>query len=120
MTMVTSTRNKAREAIGRLEQWIDSTSDIPQHKGRANKAQICRLLGISRSTADANPRIRELLQNVEVQLAQTMRRHAGPVAPSGYLPKDMHEAAPSLTESVAACRQSAAVEHLLKTGRVVR
>lgn len=108
-------------AIDRLERWLASNPDIPRFRHRANKAAICRHVGIARSTADANPKIRALIAGLDrkVLAAQLAAPMAAPVPKSTVL-EESTLPCPARGRPTDSNCHSPALEHLLKTGRVVR
>jgi hypothetical protein len=118
MTKAKRTQDMGHEAVDRLKNWIASTPEIPLYKGRPNKAEICRLIGISRSTADTNQRIRGLLKELERCPVLNAKGIAFPER--DFVQVGFQSTPQSTTLRNHELRKSLAFEHLLNTGRVVR
>jgi len=52
-------------AIERLQRLLSSGLDISTFRGKANRAAVCKQIGIARSTANANPEISRLFEMVD-------------------------------------------------------
>ncbi|MFM0089274.1 hypothetical protein PQR46_20430 [Paraburkholderia sediminicola] len=106
-----------REAIAQLETLLTDNLDVPHVRGRINKAEICRRLGIARSTANANPRIRALLALIEKRPRESEAIH-------DYATLEQTAALESGTlaadEERKREREALAMAHLLATGRLIR
>ncbi len=108
-------------AIERLERWISTHSEIPGFRHRANKAAICREIGIARSTANANPRIRALFVTLDENILESQHTalpHT--VGRKNTVLEDTNPPALERRRQTEAECQSLAIEHLLQTGRIVR
>jgi len=108
-------KNRSR-GIDRLEKWIASNPEIPRFRQRANKTAISREVGIARSTADANPKIREVLDALAVPHIPPMV----PAASAGATPGDALSPSHEWWRQTEANSNPLVLHHLLKTGRVVR
>lgn len=117
--MSMSTEKGDRTAVNLMRSWIASNPAIPLFRRHANKAEICRQVGIARSTADANPDVRELFAELDIKVAnQAVSKPA--VAPQHTAGEVADQPLICRNRLLAVSRDSLALEHLLHTGRVVR
>lgn len=107
------------DAAARLKEWLAKGPQIPRFRRQANKAEICRQVGISRSTAGANPEVRAILADLDRRLLATYHE-----VDSAH---DSLADATDVTGDAAAAGKDEplqgallAVKHLLVTGRVIR
>ncbi|QPK62572.1 hypothetical protein IVG45_17210 [Methylomonas sp. LL1] len=63
--MAISNQNKAKQAVTRLKEWIDSKPEIPIRNGRLNKSAICQLIKIPKSTLGTNKELKAVLDALE-------------------------------------------------------
>lgn len=119
--MTSSKDRKDLGTIDRLEIWLASNPKIPLFRRRANIAAICRSAGIARSTADSNPTIRTLIARLDrVALAAKRSAPIPEPAPTFTVLENPHLPCTARSLPMDSNGQSLALEHLLKTGRVVR
>jgi hypothetical protein len=68
MTKKKSSQEIASENVKKLENWLKARPHIPTYHGNVNKAEICRVLGITKSTIGTNPKLRELFSDIELMV----------------------------------------------------
>lgn len=111
--------SNGRNALERLERWLASNPEIPQLRNRPNKAAICRIVGIARSTADANTHVRARIAGLNLEKAAAQEVAIAVI--SLQEPQAQKKLSSVCTEiSQLADSYSLALEHLRNTGRVVR
>lgn len=107
--------------IERLEKWLALKPVIPRFHHRANKTAICRLVKIARSTADANPKIRALIAELD-QSALSSKPSvpiAAPMPTSNALENSALPCGERNQPADSNC-YTPAFKYLLRTGRIVR
>lgn len=119
--MTLPNRKNGTDTIDRLERWLASNPEIPHFRQRANKAAICRQIGIARSTADANPEVRALLATLNVETPMAKRTTLALVPePKNTLVQNPTALSWEFGRRTDIVPHSLKFEHLLKTGRVIR
>jgi hypothetical protein len=110
--MATSSHAKADASVMRLQAWLCSGNTIPRRHGRVNKTALCKVVGITRSTLDSNPKLRALVASLD-ELNSTRPRSA-PTSETSALECEIN----ALREENAVLkRKLRAVTLLLTTGR---
>lgn len=102
--------------------WLAESPEIPLFRGRANRAEICRRVGIARSTANDNPEVRAILAELERGLIPKHQetRISKSKSRRSTTAEDVRSSASNLPSTQREHLDTLAVEHLLKTGRIVR
>lgn len=108
-----------RGTVDLLRNWLALNSAIPLFRRRANRAEVCRQAGIARSTADANPDIRQLFAEMDIKVASQAASKLA-IAPQNTLGEVAGLRLICRNRPLPVSRDSLALEHLLQTGRVVR
>ncbi|SDG74206.1 hypothetical protein SAMN05216466_1056 [Paraburkholderia phenazinium] len=71
--MTTSNQEIARQAATRLSAWIDKQEPVPLWRGKPNRARICKIVGITRSTVGSNGEIKRLFLELEQRFRITAK-----------------------------------------------
>lgn len=111
--MTTSNQEIARQAAIRLSVWIDRQEPVPLWRGKPNRARICEIVGITRSTVGSNGEIKRLFFELEQRFqttAKTTKRGKNHV-------DTLHRRIAELEDNVAELRVLlASYEYLFATG----
>ncbi|MGB6292554.1 MAG: hypothetical protein WBF78_06520 [Vibrio anguillarum] len=76
MTKKKSSQEVARDNVEKLQNWLDGNPTIPIYHGGANKTEICRILGITKSTIGTNLSLRNIFTEIE-QIAEVQQKKLG-------------------------------------------
>ncbi|ASV96711.1 hypothetical protein [Paraburkholderia aromaticivorans] len=120
---------RAVENAGRLAEWCAQTAleHVPLNQfGESSKESICKMLGISRSTARSNPTMKAIFGQLDAEIAKMHARNVGKRAPegnskSGLTSQEINEALAELqTDNSLLRRKLNALMYLEDTGLDVR
>lgn len=102
-------------------RWLASNGQVPRFRNRVNKAEVCRQIGIARSTADKNPMLRALftaLESGKLEKLNITRTNPSSITQLSHIKSSArvssHRVHPDHVPDPAT------VEHLIKTGRLIR
>lgn len=120
--MIKSSRDIGQEAVEKLKSWLATSPVIPIHKNQVNKAEICRRLGITRSTIGSNSQLRMLFNSlaVERQAGPTVKNRSNEINMLQSIIQDLDaELVSAKNEIVELRRQILFEEHLIVWGQVI-
>lgn len=120
--MTKSSKNVAQEAVEKLSAWLATSPVIPIHNNQVNKAEICRRLGITRSTVGSNPQLRSLFASISAAGVERKVTTSKSIAVSemGLVIHDLHTELVSARNTITELRRQILMEeYLLVKGQML-
>lgn len=110
----------------KLKAWVKSNPLIPMYQGRVNKSEICRTLGITKSTIGSNNSLKKVFDDIEKTISE--KPHDSKNILNSNTVKKMEREISRLENRVAvltaeneSLRKATITEqHFLSDGRLVR
>ncbi len=103
--------------VERLEGWLTEGHRVPRIRGRVNRAALCRLVGLSRSSANSNVDLRALIDSLDGG-DDSLSYPSNTRCPTQAVIE--HELARLREENAQLKRQLKSVSWLLSSGRIIR
>lgn len=121
-----SNQKIAQQHTDKLKKWAKSNPSIPMYQGRINKSEICRSLGISKSTIGTNKSLKEVFGDIEKTINKRPQENKS-VADSNVVKKLEREinrlenrVAVLMAENETLKKATITEQHFLSNGRLVR